>query len=235
MAERNPAELFQAQWSIYQKVIDNNYMCHREIRQDVKAFVEGVFGGTPISVADLGCGDASQIAEALAGRRVSRFLGIDLSAAALAIAAVNLAGLACPVHLVEGDMLRGLDAASPAVDLIYSSFAIHHLYAPDKRRLFELARRRLRPGGVFVMVDLMLEEEEDRESFVHAYLNHVAAQRKALTDEEVRVVQTHVAENDFPEAPTTYAEMAKFAGFSRAEQIGRYRWHHVWAYSAANP
>ncbi|MGH6945656.1 MAG: class I SAM-dependent methyltransferase [Geminicoccaceae bacterium] len=48
----------------------------------------------------------------------------------------------------------------PAPDAIYSSLAIHHLDAAQKRRLFADLRAALHPGGIFVLADLMRPSSE---------------------------------------------------------------------------
>ena len=51
-------EFFNQQWSIYQKILSNNYMSHRECYALLHRFLVGYFH-KPYSLLDLGCGDAS--------------------------------------------------------------------------------------------------------------------------------------------------------------------------------
>ena len=67
----DPAGFFQDGWPVYRKIVDNNYMFHREIYGDIASFIGQRFQQRPISVLDLGCGDASQTAETLRDCRVS--------------------------------------------------------------------------------------------------------------------------------------------------------------------
>jgi SAM-dependent methyltransferase len=76
-----------------------------------------------------------------------RLLGIDSSAAMLAVARQRAAGL--PLELREGDV-RELELEEPA-GLVYVPFrSLLHLHGwQDKRRVFERVAASLRPGGRF--------------------------------------------------------------------------------------
>ena len=76
-------------------------------------------------------------------------IGVDSSAAMLAMARANAAAAGVTLDLREGDM-RDLDLDEPAA-LIYCPYrAVLHLHTwADRRRLFERVAASLRPGGRF--------------------------------------------------------------------------------------
>jgi SAM-dependent methyltransferase len=80
MSDSTPASFFDA-WDIYQKVVAGNYMFHREIGAEL---LRAHFDGRPISILDLGCGDAAALAPLLKGLALQRYRGVDLSETALA-------------------------------------------------------------------------------------------------------------------------------------------------------
>jgi cyclopropane fatty-acyl-phospholipid synthase-like methyltransferase len=225
----NPTEFFQDGWPIYRKIIDNNYMFHREIYGEVKSFIEQRFQQRPISVVEMGCGDASQTAEALRDCHVSLYQGYDLSEVALGLARQNLAPLACKVNLVCTHMLDGLSRVTEPFDVVFSSFAIHHLTFDEKRRFFNLSHRTMKQDGVLLLVDVMREEHEDLATYLDGYLGYAAKHWRALTQEEFSVVFKHVSENDFPEKPTAYETMAKENGFSGVNHLNHHTWHRTLA------
>jgi methylase of polypeptide subunit release factors len=122
MSDSTPASFFDT-WDIYQKVVAGNYMFHREIGAELKRVLRAHFDGRPISILDLGCGDAAALAPLLKGLALQRYRGVDLSETALALAAENLKALPCPVELTHGHILAAL-AEDSSYDVIYSSFAL---------------------------------------------------------------------------------------------------------------
>jgi SAM-dependent methyltransferase len=91
---------FFDEWSIYDQVLDHNYMYHDEIYRDVKRLLADRYEKRPFVLLDLGCGSARHLARALQGRSVSRYVGYDLSDVALAHAQSNRLGL--PGRLAPG-------------------------------------------------------------------------------------------------------------------------------------
>src|ERR1019366_5925891 len=66
MSDSTPASFFDT-WDIYQKVVAGNYMFHREIGAELKRVLRAQFDGRPISILDLGCGDAAALVPLLEG------------------------------------------------------------------------------------------------------------------------------------------------------------------------
>ena len=104
-------------------------------------------------VVDLGCGTGQiSLPLALEGAQV---LAVDVSSAmvrrlqseALRRGASGLDGLALPIE--------ELVLPPGSVDLVVSSYALHHLRDPDKARLVSAAYGWLRPGGRLVVADMM--------------------------------------------------------------------------------
>jgi ubiquinone/menaquinone biosynthesis C-methylase UbiE len=104
-------------------------------------------------VVDLGCG-TGQISLPLATRG-AQVLAVDVSPAMVRkmeveagrVGVTTLEGLATPVE--------ELSLPEQSVDLIVSSYALHHLRDADKARLVQAAFGWLRPGGRLVIADMM--------------------------------------------------------------------------------
>ena len=120
----------------------------------VTAAVLDVAGVTPdAEVVDLGCG-TGQISLPLA-ERGARVLAVDVSPAmirqlqarASRAGVTGLEGLAMPIE--------DLSLPEGSVDLVVSSYALHHLRDADKARLVSAAFGWLRPGGRLVIADMM--------------------------------------------------------------------------------
>ena len=104
-------------------------------------------------VVDLGCG-TGQISLPLA-MRGAQVLAVDVSSAmvrrlqseAQRLGVTRLDGLALPIE--------ELVLPEESVDLVVSSYALHHLRDADKARLVSAAFYWLRPGGRLVVADMM--------------------------------------------------------------------------------
>jgi ubiquinone/menaquinone biosynthesis C-methylase UbiE len=139
MSAQSSHEFFN-HWATYHKAVASDYMFHREIGEKLKRALGARFSGPRFAFLDLGCGDATALAPLLQDATPSRYKGVDLSKTALALAARALEALPCPVTLGHGDILAVL-AEDDAYDVIYSSFALHHLPTEQKGEFFRLASR----------------------------------------------------------------------------------------------
>jgi 2-polyprenyl-3-methyl-5-hydroxy-6-metoxy-1,4-benzoquinol methylase len=110
--------------------------------------------GPGAQVVDLGCG-TGQLSLPLA-KQGAQVLAVDVSSAMIRRlqaesrqrGVVSLKAVALPVEELV------LPAGS--VDLVVSSYALHHLRDADKARLISAASGWLRPGGRLIIADMML-------------------------------------------------------------------------------
>lgn len=123
---------------------------HRDIAEAM------LLGALPLdtgSFVDLGTGNGRLIGLVRERYPDARALGIDFSEAMLAQAEERFA--ADPlVELQRHDLAQPLGAHAP-VDAVVSALAIHHLEDARKQVLFREVHALLRPGGVFVNLDLV--------------------------------------------------------------------------------
>lgn len=97
--------LFQQQWRVYRKVVDHNYLQHREVYARLRqVLVEEAT--QPFRFLDIACGDATSTVAALQGTRVASYHGIDLSGAPIDLARDALRQLDCPATLEQRDLPR---------------------------------------------------------------------------------------------------------------------------------
>lgn len=104
-------------------------------------------------VLDLGCG-TGQISIPLAtlGAVV---LGVDVSPAMAGRLRAEARRRALPALAAIAVPIEELDLQPASVDLVVSSYALHHLRDVDKARLVTAAFGWLRPGGRLVIADMM--------------------------------------------------------------------------------
>jgi len=113
-------------------------------------------GETAPRVCDLGTGTGSTAAAVLDARPDAQLVLVDENPAMLAVASDTL-----PAGSVERVVVADLADPLPAgpFDLVVSALAIHHLDGPAKRALFADVHGRLRPGGRFVMADVVVPDK----------------------------------------------------------------------------
>jgi predicted TPR repeat methyltransferase len=124
---QSAAENLFVLWDTYEKVVVGNYMFHREIAEEITRALRARFDGTAFPILDLGCGDAATFAPLLKGLAVARYKGVDLSQAALALAAKKLSVLRGPVELVHADIVSVALAFSAVQGCPYRPHKISHL------------------------------------------------------------------------------------------------------------
>ncbi len=113
-------------------------------------------GRNGISVLDLGCGDGLYAQELLRIDPEMEATLVDASADMLVAARRRFSEYE-QAHFVQAsfqDILAD-DPLRLSFDFIMSSLAIHHLDPDRKEALFEYAYSHLKPGGMFVIVDVV--------------------------------------------------------------------------------
>lgn len=226
----DPITIFRKTWGTYQKVISHNLMFHREITAAVAQFLAS--RPDPLRLLDLGCGDASHISKILQPGQLAEYCGCDLSPYALDDAGINLEPFdGLPVNLLCKDMLAVL-RESPAnhFDIIYSSYALHHLPTGEKQTFFDECHRALRDNGCVILIDVMREEGEARQEYLYSYNRTVRTQWDALSLDERSQVQEHIRSCDFPETPSLLQTLALNAGFTKCRRLEKQTWHEAWCY-----
>lgn len=123
------------------------------LRRVVDAVLDAADAGWGTRVLDLGCG-TGQLSVPLA-RAGAEVIAVDLSpsmieklsAKADAAGLQNLMGVVVPIE--------ELDIAPGSFDVVVSNYTLHHLKDADKRALVAKVITWLRPGGKFVVGDMM--------------------------------------------------------------------------------
>ncbi|MBV9387848.1 MAG: class I SAM-dependent methyltransferase [Chroococcidiopsidaceae cyanobacterium CP_BM_ER_R8_30] len=213
-------EFFNEQWRLYQKVLNQNYMGHQEIYDVLHKFL-GSYYNKPFKMLDLGCGDASFAAQALLDTTVNFYCGIDLSEPALEIARSNTAKLSGEKMFIHGNLfelvLQLSQNQEEQFDTILASFALHHLSLEQKDCLISQLPHLLKTDGVFLLIDIVLPIEEDRETYIRRYLENVRQYWSLLTPQEFFRVEEHISSSDFPETQETLYSLARKHHFSRVD------------------
>jgi SAM-dependent methyltransferase len=210
--QQAPAVLFAQNWHVYQKIIAQNYMLHNEFSEHTKLLLNA-FGGLGIKLLDLGCGDAQLIASELEERDVQLYKGYDLSETALQQAATFTRPIKGSVELLHGRMEVLLKEDSDSYDFVYSSFAVHHLQDEEKQQLIGDLFLRLKSKGVFILIDIMRQNLQTRETYMQHYISGINANWDALLPAEILLIEEHIQQYDFPASMQDLIKWGEGFGF----------------------
>jgi hypothetical protein len=208
-------EEFQKQWSTYQKVVEQDALSHKEtgllLHEALAALSE------PFAFLDIACGDAWQMKRTLAGTKVKHYHGIDLAMPALKLAAENLAHVPFDVELEHRDFVEALTKRTEPADVAWCSLSIHHLQIDVKERLLKAIHDQT--SNFLMIYEPTLAESDDREAYLERFRRVNQPAWSFLTPEEWQQIDHHVTICDFPESATTWLDLGRRAGFSKAHQI----------------
>jgi tRNA (cmo5U34)-methyltransferase len=133
-----------------------------EIRKDIPAFeelqertAEATAGIDADAVLELGIGTGETTGRVLARHPDARLTAIDSSPQMLARARTAFPQTDLRLSKLEDPLPEG------PFDLVFSVLAIHHLDPTGKRDLFTRIHEALRPGGRFVLGDVVVPEREE--------------------------------------------------------------------------
>lgn len=211
-------EFFNEQWQLYQKVLNENYMGHREIYNVLHDFLVKYYN-KPFSVLDLGCGDASFSSQVLLDTKINSYCGIDLSEPALEIARSNMEKVPGEKTFIQEnlfDLVLQLEVnLKDNFDVILASFSLHHLSLEQKECLIAKLPNLLKANGVFLLIDIVRLPGEDRENYIRRYLENVRQYWSLLTPQEFFKVEEHISSSDFPETQEALYSLAQKYMFSQ--------------------
>ena len=131
----------------YSSMIRGDVARYDELQEETARAAENV---SAAAILELGTGTGETAARVLAHLSGARFIGIDKSEAMLSVARRVLP---------EADLrVQGLEEPLPAgpFELVFSTLTVHHLDACGKRSLFARVASALRPGGRFVLADVIV-------------------------------------------------------------------------------
>jgi ubiquinone/menaquinone biosynthesis C-methylase UbiE len=204
-------EVFE-QWAMYDAVVRHDYMWHAELGAALSAWATKF--ARPLRIVDLGCSDASLVTSGFRAANVEHYLGVDLAESSIERARGNLAIWPGRFDLVCGnlaDVLATLPDAS--ANVVLASYSLHHFSADDKLKLIGEVWRLLEPGGAFLWIDAVRNDDESRDAYIDRVTQSISDDWVGLTVEQRRRGVEHVRASDFPETKSWMLEHVEAVGF----------------------
>src|SRR5687768_6491699 len=159
-------DLFDRQWSLYQRAIRSNILCHDEMFATLDSFLSKHFRDRLFCFADLGCGDASAVLNTLRNTSIAHYIGVDAAEDLIAKASLTLQSLRCEKTLICGNMETAIKDIPVPVDVIFCSYSLHHLRQEEKTRFINDCNKTLNTPGYFILVDGVAMDQESREQWL---------------------------------------------------------------------
>lgn len=212
-------EFFNSHWATYKEAVNQDFLFHRTMFSLLNDFIKQHWPRQAFSMIDLGCGDSSATLSVIADKNISEYIGIDSAKDILKVAEQNLQGLNCHKQWIAKDMSSGIAAVDHPVDLIFSSYAIHHLSATEKTQLFALCYEKLKPEGYMVLVDGVKAKGQSRENWIEFLANRYKEMNPHLTPQQLQEWLIHPEENDQPEEIDFFETLAKQQHWSEFEIV----------------
>lgn len=210
-------QAFFDQWELYRKVLDLDYLSHREAYATIAAELRAVAGA--FSFLDLGAGDAECTVRALTGTPVRLYEAVDLSSVALELARRRAEALDCEKRFLQEDFVSCVEAMTDAFDVVFIGLSFHHLPSAHKRRFLSRLRRIVQPAGRLMFYEPILRPGESRGEFLERWWRFAQANWTGLDKDELARVRAHIFESDHPESGADYREMLAEAGFERSRVL----------------
>jgi hypothetical protein len=208
-------EQFQRQWGTYQKLVDSDILSHNAVGRLLHRILENELR-EPFSFLDIACGDAHRTVETLAGTRISRYRGIDLSVQALRLAAANLKNAPFEVELDHGDFVEAMKAREP-VDIAWCGLSVHHLEGSEKVDFLRAVRASTNKS--FLLYEPTLLDGESRDAYMERFVRVNTVKMTMLSPGEFAEVEHHVRTCDYPETSGRWCGIGIEAGFAKAEEL----------------
>ena len=198
MSEKSESKsLFENSWVVYKKIMEADFMHHKAFARYLENELKNKSLNNSIKILDLGCGDGSPILPIIESYPISFYKGYDLSDFAIHLCEKNLQRLDVRYEMKIGDMISMIEKESETFDLIYSSYAIHHLSDEEKKILFQHISQRLNPSGKFVYIDVIREQEMTIQQYRAEYVDRIMNWHILDVSEKAKVIE-HVTHYDFP-------------------------------------
>lgn len=163
--------------------------CLSEYYSLLRAIVQAI--GNPERIIDLGCGTGNLARLIFQAFPQLEVWGIDSLAEFLAIAREKCRGYNFRAILVN---IMDVDLGRCKQDCIVSSFTIHHLEDDEKVKLFKKIFRSLKPGGVFINLDMV--RPRNYRQVVSKFLGQM--KKRGLSAKFVEAEKKEMAERDRP-------------------------------------
>jgi ubiquinone/menaquinone biosynthesis C-methylase UbiE len=191
---------------------------------------------TEITVLDLGTGTGFLAARLLQTFPQARIIAVDGASAMMHQAQARLGDKSRQLIWKIGSFQQLADDNDlPDLDAVVSAFALHHLAAEEKRRLYHTLHGKLRNGGWFINADILVAPHEEVEAR-YQHLRQLGIQRrwrehgeeKSLAEIAAELTDLEKKDGDQPLPLDTDLRLLQAAGFRAVDCFWKETREAVW-------
>lgn len=186
-------------------------------------------GITPLQAMDLGVGTGFFCNKFLKQFPQAHVVALDGAASMVDCAKSRLGSFASSVYFVVADF-RELDKAvsgEELFDVVFSSFALHHLTAEEKVQVLKVALKKLKPGGLFFNADCIIGETSELEEHFQKLRVEGIVERAGDNDKQYKDFATtrtlldklEAEEKDMPIKVSEELSVLSDAGFKNVDVL----------------
>lgn len=219
MNEINSAsQYFNDNWEKYQNTIKSNTLYHREMATALDTFLNDKMASRDFTFVDVGCGDGSTIIPVLMNKSLKKYIGIDAASDVLKLAETNFNVINAEKEFICDNMIKAIKQLPVSIDVIFTSYAAHHLSHQQKNDFIQTCHNKLNKNGYLIMIDGVLKENQTRDEWLEELENRMKSTQH-LTAEEVALRMQHPRNDDFPEEIATFEVISKTQNWRKFEVV----------------
>ncbi|MEM7013976.1 MAG: class I SAM-dependent methyltransferase [Verrucomicrobiota bacterium] len=214
-------EAFFDGWEIYRRVIECNFMSHRELGDALIAhFAER---GADGSILDLGCGDSALSSRVVRDSGFSEYHGVDLASMALKFAEDNLQGAAESINLHHSDLGDFVRSTERQFDAVIVGYSLHHYPKKEKAGFLKaiVDRQLLKADGELLIYDIFRDPGVTREQYLESYLAMCKAEWLGYDERQWEGIVDHISTRDYPEVQSEFIQLGHDAGLYGGAELWR--------------
>ena len=172
-------------------------------------------------MVDLGCGDLALLAPLLRQLPLSSYLGLDLSPQVLPLARQALGPVAYSCQFQQQNLVNWAQThqGEPPVQLLHSSYALHHLSDQAKGDFLRQARQKISGDGLFLWADVFRQPGESLASYLLRYSQRINSSWQVIETSHRDAVIHHITNFDLPADREQIVAIASACGW---------RWQWLW-------
>lgn len=195
-------------------------MRHREIIMALEKW-HAASPHQPMSILDLGCGDALVATTVFGRQRGICYCGVDLSSEAMLLAKERTQELNWHTEWLEADLLDALGQMQRRFDLVLAGYSLHHCSQADAEKALKHVHRVLNEQGSLLVYDALRRADESRDAYLRRFLNSLDATWEAFDSAQRQAIREHVESCDYPIDLAQWLALSGRSSFKRTKLLYR--------------